>query len=162
MQNRFADAERAFFWYGGGPLADVGILELVDPALFENGTDADRFVAGSVDFLLRAVSVRTKIEFRFEIVTQPDCRVERSAHFTAESLQWTNSSLGQKLFYFRPLKQPAGHCLPNNQATRSTFKRPVIFIERTAIALRSFPLQRLEITSEAVAFEISLLFDALP
>src|SRR5712691_7683215 len=132
MQNRFADAKGAFFWRSGGPLADVGILELVNLAFFANRTDADRFVAGSVDFLRPAVSVRTKIEFRFKVFTQFYCRVEQSAHFTAESLQWTNSSLGQKLLYFRPFKQPASHCLPNNQATRSTFKRAVIFIERTA------------------------------
>src|SRR5437868_10114130 len=161
MQNRFADAKCAFFGGCGGALADKGILELINLSFLTNRTNADRFVLGCVDLLRRAISVRTKIEFRFKIFTQFYCCVERSANFTAESLQWTNSSLGQKLLYFRPLKQSASHCLPNNQATRSTFKRAVIFIERTATALWAFHLQRLEIATNAVAFEVFRLFDNL-
>src|SRR5205814_9699490 len=161
LQNRFADAKCAFFGNCGSALADKGILELINLSFLTNRTNADRFVLGRVDLLRRAISVGTKVEFRFTVFTQFYCCVERSAHFTAESLQWTNSSLGQKLLYFRPLKQPASHRLPNNQATRSTFERAVIFIERTATALWTFRLQRLEITADAVAFEVVHLFDDL-
>src|SRR5438477_4466223 len=161
LQNRFADAKCAIFGNCCGALADKGIVEFINLSFLTNRTNADRFVLGRVDLLRRAISIRTKIEFQFKIVTQFYCCVERSAHFTAESLQWTNSSLGQKLLYFRPLKQPASHCLPNNQAKRSTFKRAVIFIERTATALWAFRLQSLEITTEVVAFEVFRLFDDL-
>src|SRR5436190_20839975 len=161
LQNRFADAKCAFFGNCGSALADKGILELINLSFLTNRTNADRFVLGRVDLLRRAISVRTKIEFRFKVFTQFYCCVERSAHFTAESLQWTNSSLDQKLIYFRPLKQPASHCFPNDQTTRSTFKRAVIFIERTATALRAFHLQRLEIATNAVAFEVFRFFDNL-
>src|SRR5260370_5068482 len=161
MQNRFADAKCAFFGGCCGPLADKGIFELINLSFLTNRTDADRFVLGRVDLLRRATSVRTKIEFWFKIFAQFYGGVEWTAHFAAKSLQRANSSLGQKFFYFRSLEKPARHRFPNDQSTRSTFERSIIFVERTPTAFWTPYLERLQISADTFPFEILCFFDDL-
>jgi hypothetical protein len=48
LQNHFADAEGAGLFRGDGVLAGVGIIERINLALLENGTETERLVTRGV------------------------------------------------------------------------------------------------------------------
>src|SRR5437763_8600254 len=161
LQNYFADAERARFLRGDGMFAGVGIIERVDLALVANGTLAQRFVPRGINRDAAAAVILFKLKLRFEFFAQFHRGGEGPAHLAPESFKRSDPALREKRFNFSRLEKTAGHRFPNDQSATTAFEGAIVFIKRTAAALRTFHFDRREVSTDAVAFEVLRFLDDL-
>src|SRR5205807_7292670 len=122
VQNILADTESARFRRSDGVFARVSPGQNIDLPFLANRTSPERFVDSGVDLLFGVESILAKIELRFEILPQFHGCAKLTTNLAPKSFQRTDVAGSQKFFHFGSFEQSSGHCLPNNQTARSTFK----------------------------------------
>src|SRR5262249_44784736 len=113
------------------------------------GTFAKRFLPAEIDRCLPIAL--SEIEFRFELVRQPNQAGERLAHLAAKTLQRSDDSLGDQFFNLADLELAARSDLPEREITVLALELFIVFLNPPA-ALRTRHLQGCEIPRHSVAF----------